>query len=99
MGKRWERFGDNWIDMRFRSKMDNIFILEKEGDGTTLYLFDDGPEIPTTSIDLAGDEEKRLRDGIEERKQKNTSVQEICEFLFGYFPDYRDYWKKVYGEL
>jgi hypothetical protein len=96
---RWERFGTDWIDMRFRSKMDNIFILEKENGGTTLYLFDDGPEIPTTSIELAGDEEKRMRSGIEERKQKGASEQDICEFLFGYFPDYQDYWEKEYGVL
>jgi hypothetical protein len=96
---RWERFGTDWIDMRFRSEMDNIFILEKENGGTTLYLFDDGPEIPTTDIVLTGDEEKTMRAGIEERKKNGSSEQEICEFLFGYFPDCRDYWKKEYGAL
>jgi hypothetical protein len=96
---RWERFGTNWIDMRFRSKMSNIFILEEEDGGTTLYLFDDGPEIPTTSIWLDGEDEKKLRSGIEDLKKNNVDEQGICEFLFGYFPDYRDHWQNGYGAL
>jgi hypothetical protein len=96
---RWERFGDDWIDMMFRSKMCNIFILEKWEGGTTLYLFDDGPEIPTVSVWLDGEKDEKLRSGIEELKRGSVDEQGICEFLFGYFPDYRDYWKSEYGAL
>jgi hypothetical protein len=96
---RWERFGNDWIDMKFRSKMDTIFILEKESGGTTLYCFDDGPEIPTEGITLAGEDEKKLRSGIEERNKNGANEQEICEFLFDYFPGLRDYWKKEHGAL
>jgi hypothetical protein len=96
---RWERYGTDWINMKFRSKMDNIFILEKENGGTNLYCFDDGPEIPTEGITLVGEEEEKLRVGIEERKRKAASEQEICEFLFAYFPGLRDYWKRSIEEF
>jgi hypothetical protein len=79
--------------------MCNIFILEKEDGGTTLYLFDDGPEIPTVSVWLGGEKEEKLRSGIEGLKRNGVGEQGICEFLFDYFPDYRDHWQNGYGAL
>jgi hypothetical protein len=96
---RWERFGADWIEMQFRSKMDNVFILEKTDYITRLYLFDDGPEIPTVSVTFSGEMDATMRAGIEERMKNGASEQEICEFLFDYFPEYRDYWKKEHGAL
>jgi hypothetical protein len=94
---RWERFGEDWIDMQFTSKMHNIFILEKTEEGTILYCFDDGPEIPTESVYLEEKEDEKLRSGI--KRIEKTGSQAVCEFLFDYFPGIRDHWKNNYGVL
>jgi hypothetical protein len=94
---RWERFGDAWIEKRFVSKMDNIFILEKVEGGTELYCFDDGPEVPTASVVLLGEADQTLRSGIEVMARKGE--QAVCEFLFSYFPDLQAYWNNTYGQL
>jgi hypothetical protein len=96
---RWERFGTDWIEMDFRSRMNNIFIVEKAKEGTALYCFDDGPEVPTERVTLKGDDEKKLRDGIEGLREQKADEQEICEFLFGYFPELREFCKWEYGRL
>jgi hypothetical protein len=97
MGWRWERYGDEWIKSRFVSGQDNIFITEAEGNGLRLYWFDDGPEIPTDSVEIGEDE-------IAEFENRLSALallgdQAVCEYLAEYFPDLRKYWLDEYGSI
>jgi hypothetical protein len=94
MSDHWERYGNDWIADRFVSAQDNIFIIEVMKNGLRLYWFDDGPELPTESVELTGSKAAELVRWILELKPQGN--QPVCEYLAGYFPELQDYWLKKY---
>jgi hypothetical protein len=97
MGGRWERYGDEWIRSRFVSDQDNIFITEAEGNGLRLYWFDDGPEIPTDSVEIGEAESAEFESRVTELALRGD--QAVCEYLAGYFPDLQKFWTDKYGGI
>jgi hypothetical protein len=94
---RWERFGDNWVNKRFVSGNDNIFIVEIVKNGTCLYWFDDGPEIPTESVYLDSEKSGEMEKNIAETIGRGE--QAVCNYLAGFFPELRKYWMDKYGGI
>jgi hypothetical protein len=91
----WERFGNDWINKRFVSGQDNIFIVENTENGACLYWFDDGPEIPTESVNLDNKEVAEMEKRIAELN--NQGIHAVCDYLAGFFPDLQKYWMDNYG--
>jgi hypothetical protein len=94
---KWERFGDEWIDKRFVSEKDNIFIIENTGIGACLYWLDDGPEIPTDSLNLDSKKVAEIKKKISELSVQGN--QSICNYLAGFFPSLQKYWLDKYGGI
>jgi hypothetical protein len=94
---RWERYGDGWIRDRFVSKHKNIFITEITETGLRVYWFDDGPEIPTDSIELNKAEAAELETQIVKLREKGG--QAVCEYLADFFPDLKQFWLDKYGGI
>jgi hypothetical protein len=95
MSRRWERWGNEWIKDRFVSGQDNIFITETTETGIRLYWFDDGPEIPTESVEIGKTKVVEVEKRVSELKGQGG--QAVCEYLAGFFPDLRKYWLYKYG--
>lgn len=97
MGKKWERWENDWIKDQFISNQGNIFVIEITAIGFCLYWFDDGPEVPTDSVDIkkniAIDLDKRLSE------LRVSGEQVVCEYLAGFFPVLQKYWLDSYGGI
>jgi hypothetical protein len=94
---RWERFGNEWINKRFVSSNYNIFITEIIKNGVCLYWFDDGPEIPTESVDLDNTKFIEMERNISELI--NRGEQAVCNYLASFFPELQKYWVDNYGSI
>jgi hypothetical protein len=95
--ERWERWGTKWIRDRFVSSRYNIFIVEVMDTGLSLYWFDDGPEIPTESVEIGADKIVEFEVCIRELRLRGDQV--VCDYLAGFFPDLQKYWLENYGGI